>query len=545
MNCMQGDTGAALRGYAALVAVNPLSMTAWNSYIALRLDQRPADAPTLLPLLTIPQLHDLTSSSQPAIIGRLRLLTRTYALIGRFEPAVVGLSVRYEKEEAANRRREVARLVDAEVAADISTAEEEEGEAVSESVMAESDVRDDNVRHENPLDAQLLSALAQTTATTFDMAASEAPPSSHHAVSAAARLLLLDPTSAENWQLMADSAEGREVERRQSGGDSDAGWQAVVHCRQQQYELLQERLSQPPLWPRDIAADRSAESVSSVACVLSSAYSMANQRGETVEERRQRSTSIASTLDSIPADSLSTPSLQWLYTRCRARLAAHDGDRAQAMQHCQRCVEIGDADESGTLPSSAIWQEISELLYPDGSELALQSGLRWMDERAVQPRSHQGRPSLLLSLIGFYNRTAQYAKAADLLRTELSFLSSHQPNDTSASLSLTVLLCDAAEQSAASRAGYMRDVKALQPLWQEWQNEVAGEPARRWESPLPPRAQWHLAQLAAYQKDWQAALTHLQAVDEQSVLESAAYKEAVDEAQRRLKETEQAALVKG
>ena len=75
-----------------------------------------------------------------------------------------------------------------------------------------------------------------------------------------------------------------------------------------------------------------------------------------MEERQQRSTSIASTLDSIPADSLSTPSLGWLHARCRARLAAHDGDRVQAMQHYQRCVEIGDEEQSGQLPSSAIWQ---------------------------------------------------------------------------------------------------------------------------------------------------------------------------------------------
>ena len=216
-------------------------MTAWNSYLALRLDKQPANTATLLPQLTTPDLFDLTSLSQPAIIGRLRLLARAYVLAGRFAPAVTGLSERYEREEAANRRREEARLVNVEVAADSTTEEEEKEESVAESVVAESDVRDDNVRHEQPLDAELLSVLAQATATAFDFPVSVAPPSSHHAVSAAARLVFLDPTSVENWQLMADSAEGREVERRQRGVDGDAGWQAVIHCRQRQYDLLQER----------------------------------------------------------------------------------------------------------------------------------------------------------------------------------------------------------------------------------------------------------------------------------------------------------------
>ena len=53
---------------------------------------------------------------------------------------------------------------------------------------------------------------------------------------------------------------------------------------------------------------------------------------------------------------------------------------------------------------------------------------------------------------------------------------------------------------------------------------------------------WHLAQLAAYQKEWEAALTHLQAVEEQAVLGSAEYKEAVGEAQKRVREAMPAKL---
>jgi len=104
--------------------------------------------------------------------------------------------------------------------------------------------------------------------------------------------------------------------------------------------------------------------------------------------------------------------------------------------------------------------------------------------------------------------------------------------------------CQNTLPSATSKPGNDHAYLALQPLWQEWQNEVAAEPARRWESPLPPRTHWHLAQLSAYTKEWEAALTHLQSVDELSVLESAAYKEAVDEAQRRVKEEALAAVAK-
>ena len=541
---VQGDSRAALRGYAKLVAIDPTSMTAWNNYIALRLDQQSADAATLLPLLTIPHLYDLTASAPLPYIARLRLLVRLYGALGRFEPAVAGLSERYEREEAANRRREEARLVDAEVAADATTEDEEREEAAAESVVADSDVRDDNVRHEQPLDAQLVSALAQTASTEFDFLASVAPPSSQHAVSAAARLLFLDPSSAENWQLMADSAEGREMERRRRGDDSDAGWQAVIHCRQRQYELLQDRISRPPLWPHDIAIDRSSEVANSVACLLSSLYCMAQQRDGTAEERQQRATSIASTLDSVPANSLSTPTLRWLHARCKARLAVHDGDRVQAMQHYQRCIEIADEEQSGRLPTAAVWQEISEVLYPDGSVSALQSGLRWAEQRVDTgaPQRATERFSLILSLLDVYHRTAQYVKGTELLRTEHAFLSSQQNDSTSIALSLGVLQCDFAERSAASRAAYMREVKAMQPLWQQWENEVAVEPAMRWEQPLPPRTHWHLAQLAAYQKEWEGALFHLQAVDEKAVRHSEAYLEALEEAGRRLKEAAQTKL---
>ena len=533
-----------MRGYTKLVTIAPTSMTAWNSYVALRLDQQPADAPALLPLLSAPHLYDLTSASQQAVMARLRLFVRLYLSIGRFEPAVSGLSEKYEREEAVNRRLEEARLVDAEVAADNTAEAEEKEEQVAESAVAESDERDDNVRHEQPLDAAAISALAEAASTQFDLPASVAPPSSHHAVSTAARLVFFDPTSADNWQLMADSAEGREVNKRQRCGDSDAGWQAVMHCRHRQYELLQERTSKPPLWPQDIAADTSLDATNSIACLLSSVYCMAHQREGTAEERQQRSTSIARTLGSVPADSLSTSTLRLLHARCQARLAVHDGDRVQAMQHYQQCVQICDEEQSGTLPASAIWQETSEVLYPDGSEVALQSGLRWSEQQSTDAPQVRGteRSSLILSLLDLYHRTAQYGKAAELLRAEFAFLSLQQADSTSAVLSLSVLLCDFAERSAASRASYMKEVRAMQPLWQEWENEVAAEPTRRWEEPLPVRTHWHLAQLAAYQKQWEMALTHLQAVDEPAVSGSEAYKEAAEEAHRRVREAVQAKL---
>ena len=467
-----------------------------------------------------------------------------YLLTGRFEPAVAGLSQRYEREEAANKRREEARLVDAEVPAENSSETEEKEEQVAESAVAESDARDDNVRREQPLDAALISALAQTSSTEFDLPTSVAPPSSHHAVSAAARLVFLDPTSADSWKLMADSAEGREMERRRCNGDSDAGWQAVVQCRQRQYELLQERTNRPLLWPRGITASTNVQASNSVACLLSSVYCMAHLREGSVEERQQRSTSAANTLDAIPADSLSTPLLRWLHSRCKARLAVQDGDRVQAMQHFQRCVEVSDEEQSVGLPASAIWQEISEVLYPNGSELALQSGLRWIDhnsEETSQLRA-RARSSLVLSLLDLYHRTEQYGKGAELLRAEYAFLSSQQADSTSAALSLSVLLCDFAERSAVTRAAYMKEVRAMQPLWQEWENEVVMEPTRRWETPLPARTHWHLAQLAAYQKEWETALTHLQAVDEQAVSGSQEYKEAMDEAHRRMNQIAQAKL---
>ena len=518
-------------------------MPAWTSYIALRLDQQPADAGTLLPLLTVPHLYDLTPESQQAMMARLRLFVRVYVLVGRFEPAVFGLSERFVREDAANRRREEARLVDSEVAADSSTEAEEKEEQVAESAMHESDVRDDNVRHEQPLDVELMSALAQTASTQFNFPDSVAPPSSHHAVSAAARLVFLDPTSAENWQLMADSAEGREVERRRCGGDCDAGWKAIIHCRQRQYELLQEQTLQPSLWPQDIAADRSVVAANSVACLLSSAYCMAHLQDGDEEERQQRSTSITSTLESIPTDSLTTPALRWLRGRCKARLAVHDGDRVQAMKHYQQCVEVSDEELSDSLPAAAIWQEMSEVLHPQGSELALQSGLRWLDHKGdvdSRPLRAAARSSLVLSLLELYERTGEFGKGAELLRAEYVFLSSQQPDSTSAALSLTVLLCDFAERAASSRAAYLKEVKALQPLWQQWENELIAEPTKRWEEPMPARTRWHLGQLAAYQKDWAAALDHLQAVEDGSVLTSDAYKQALVEAHKRVREAAQA-----
>ena len=517
-------------------------MSAWNSYVALRLDQQPASSAWRRPHRTLPRCYELTPSTQPAVVARLRLLARVYLLTGRLEPAVAGLSAKYEREEAGNRRREEARLVDAEVAADSTTEAEEAEEQVAEAGMAESDVRDDNVRHEQPMDAALMAALAQTSSTDFDFPADVAPPSSQHAVSTAARLLFLNPTSAENWQLMADSAEGREVRRRRYGGDSDAGWQAAIHCRRMQYDLLQERASQPPLWPHDIAADSSADPDKSSSCLLSSVYCTAHLRDDAAAgERLQRSTSMASTLDSVPADTLSTPFLRWLHARCQARLAVHDGDRAQAMQHYQRCVELSGEDGGGRLPGAAIWQEISEVLHPEGSELALQSGLRWLDQSAEREghATTADRSALVLSLLDLYQRTEEFGKGADLLRAEYAFLLSQRADSTSTALALSVLLCDSTERSASSRSAYMKEVKALQPLWQERENELVAEPARRWEQPLPARTRWHLAQLAAYQKEWEAALSHLQAVDDPALLTGDAYKEALDEAFRRVREAAQ------
>ena len=517
----QGDLSAAKRALLKAVTLEPTSTSAWNAFLAFHLRHFPSLTSDVLPLITQPHLQGLHLHLDSSVIIRLRLVAQAYILTNRFIPPSASLSLAYEQEEASNRAAEEQQLMTH------SSAEEAAADdgADDESTGLEADEKDDNVRHDAPVDPAL-TRLAAVASSSFAFDQSMAPPSSRHAVSAAARLVLLDPTAREHWALLATAAEGRERERWRQETDSDEGWSSVVSCSTH-YSLLLQQQTFSHLSPLDLPAAQQEVIESSLLALLQTVRVTSHIRGEAGREEHLRYMQQSMAL--IPEDRLTSPPLRWHFHRCRARLLLSQLDVDAALTEYQRCIELaidtqgasGDASPTtaatfaSPLSHAVIWEEVALVMNSD--EEALKSGLSLLDRlhkeqdsstaSSSAERSYQAeRLSLILAVLDCYQHTERWQAGLAFVQSELPFLSSHP---SSSPLCTSLLLCDWMEWAGSPRAEWRKEAKALAVQWQQWENEVGARPSLRWEQPLPARTHWHLAQLEAERQQWTAAADQL------------------------------------
>ena len=485
-------------------------MSAWTRLLASQLQSAPSLAHRLLPLITVPPLHELRFQQQTDVVDRLRLLAQAYLLLNRFAPLSPSLSAAFEQEQADNAVKEEAQLLAVHSAEEGKDGAEDESEDAAEAAGSgdaqQVEEGDDDLRHgQQLLEAGAVSSLVQAAASAFDFSTSAPPPSSEQAVSAAARLVLLDPTASEHWALLAAAAEGRETDRRREQADSDAGWSSVLHCHQQHSAALQQfRFSALP--PTTRPAAQAATATLQTACSLSALCAISRISAHSESRRLERLRSMQATMAGIAQDDLSSPYLQWLYHRTQARVWLCEQKPRRALDEYERCIAIATAATAAAaqqtsspavplgcaLPAAAIiWEEVAELMADDdGRAQALQSGLR-LCEATGGAQQQQERLRLLLSLLQHLTRAERYQAAVSLVRTEASFLLSQH---SCSPLRLSCLLCDLLERAdGGSRDEYMAEVRALAAQWQHWDSGCSRSQQLRWQQPVPASARHHLA----------------------------------------------------